>query len=104
MTQLRHSSESQTSAEPWHLHKIENPSPLYILFIFINETHQSDNNLAGDHVSEEEPSKIQYVRTENLHNENRKGDPAKEQSCQLSSDLRRFQNKLCQKVQVLLSP
>jgi hypothetical protein len=33
--------------------KVENPSPLYIFFIFINETqtHQSDSNPAGNHVS-----------------------------------------------------
>ena len=77
MTQLQHSSESQSSAEPWHSHKVENPSPLYILFIVINETHQSDSNLAGNHVSEEELRKIKYTCTTTLHNEDRKSGPAK---------------------------
>ena len=39
MTQLQHSSESQTSAKPLHLHKIANASPLQILFISIIGIH-----------------------------------------------------------------
>jgi hypothetical protein len=40
--------------------QIANSSSFYILVIFINETHQSDSNLAGDHVSGEEPRNARF--------------------------------------------